>query len=298
MTPELSNFETARDLVRYAASEFNRNAMHFGHGSDNALDEALALVIHVLNLDFSLPDNYLDCRLTETEKQQIGNLIKQRIETKKPLAYLTGNAFFAGLEFKVSEDVLVPRSPIAELIEQEFFPWAETDNLHNILDLCTGSGCIGIASAAYLPNTSVVLSDISEKALTIAKQNIERHDLHTRVKTVNSDVFDRIPRQKFDLIVSNPPYVSEAEYRSLPAEYLNEPQIGLEAGINGMDIVDRILRESSEWLSDQGILIVEVGASAELLMQQYPETSFNWIEFDRGGDGVFMLTRDELEQFR
>ena len=298
MNEELTSLISARDLVRYAASEFNRHNLFFGHGSDNALDEALALVIHVLKLDFNLPDNYLDCRLTASEKNQIGALIDQRISTQKPLAYLTGQAFFAGLEFIVSEDVLVPRSPIAELIQQGYYPWAEPENIHSILDLCTGSGCIGIASAVYLPQASVILSDISTKALAIAEKNIELHKLQERVQTVHSDVFNDIPEQKFDLIVSNPPYVSEAEYNSLPAEYMREPRLGLEAGTHGMDIVERILHDAHHWLSEQGVLIVEVGASAELLMQHFPEISFNWIEFEHGGDGVFVMKRDELKQFR
>ena len=298
MKEELTSLISARDLVRYAASEFNRHNLFFGHGSDNALDEALALVIHVLKLDFNLPDNYLDCRLTASEKNQIGALIDQRISTQKPLAYLTGQAFFAGLEFIVSEDVLVPRSPIAELIQQGYYPWAEPENIHSILDLCTGSGCIGIASAVYLPQASVILSDISTKALAIAEKNIELHKLQERVQTVHSDVFNDIPEQKFDLIVSNPPYVSEAEYNSLPAEYMREPRLGLEAGTHGMDIVERILQDAHHWLSEQGVLIVEVGASADLLMQHFPEISFNWIEFEHGGDGIFVMKRDELEQFR
>ena len=298
MTEDLTPLVTARDFVRYAASEFNRHNLFFGHGSDNALDEGLALVIHALQLDYNLPDNYLDCRLTANEKKAIGELINQRISTQKPLAYLTGKAIFAGMEFIINESVLVPRSPIAELIEQGYYPWAEPENLDNILDLCTGSGCIGIASAAYLPNARVILSDISVKALAVAEQNIKLHDLQQRVKTVHSDIFNDMPEQKFDLIVSNPPYVSEAEYQALPDEYKNEPRLGLEAGAKGMDIVERILTEARDWLSDHGILIVEVGASAELLMNHYPDILFNWIEFENGGDGVFVMQRDELEQFR
>ncbi|MEJ2214077.1 MAG: 50S ribosomal protein L3 N(5)-glutamine methyltransferase [Gammaproteobacteria bacterium] len=298
MTEDLTPLVTARDFVRYAASEFNRHDLFFGHGSDNALDEGLALVIHALELDYNLPDNYLDCRLTANEKKAIGELINQRITTQKPLAYLTGKTIFAGMEFIINESVLVPRSPIAELIQQGYYPWAESENLDNILDLCTGSGCIGIASAAYLPNAMVILSDISVQALAVAEQNIKLHGLQQRVKTVHSDIFNDMPEQKFDLIVSNPPYVSEAEYQALPAEYKNEPRLGLEAGAKGMDIVERILTQARDWLSDHGILIVEVGASAELLMNHYPDIPFNWIEFENGGDGVFVMQRDELEQFR
>ena len=294
----MDNLTTILDMVRWSASEFNRKDIFFGHGTDNSLDEAMALVLHVMALDYSVPDQYLHCHVTETEKQQVMRLTKQRIETRKPLSHLTGQAFFAGLEFFVNENVLVPRSPIAELIEQGFYPWVEPESVHSVLDLCTGSGCIGIASALSLPQASVLLSDISDEALAVARKNIDRYHLEEQVNTVKSDVFSAIPEQEFDLIVSNPPYVSETEYHGLPAEYHNEPRLGLTAGEDGMEIVARILKQASSFLSTSGIIIVEVGASADLLMQRYPDVQFNWIEFEHGGDGVFLLTRQELEQYQ
>ena len=297
MDNSLINLTSIRDMVRWTASEFNRNDIFLGHGTDNCLDEALALVMHVVALDYSLPDQYLDCHLSEIEKQQIIELTKQRITTRKPLAHLTGKAFFAGLEFIVNEHVLVPRSPIAELIENTYFPWLEPDNIHSILDLCTGSGCIGIASALALPDAQVLISDISDEALQVAKQNNDLYHLENQVSAVKSDVFSDISQQQFDLIVSNPPYVSEQEYNQLPAEYHNEPRLGLTAGADGMDIVARILKQASSFLATSGIIIIEVGASADLLMQRYPNVEFNWIEFERGGDGVFMLSKQELDHY-
>ena len=295
MTAEL---KTIRDLVRWATSEFNRNGIFTGHGTDNTGDEALALVLHALALDYSIPENYLDCRVTSEEKEGILNLVRQRITTRKPLSYLTGHAHFAGLDFIVNENVLVPRSPFAELINDSFYPWIEPERVSTALDLCTGSGCIGIATAVYLPQIQMTLSDISEEALEVARQNIRQHRLEYRVTAVHSDLFENIADTRFDLIVSNPPYVSTAEYDALPAEYHHEPRLGLESGEDGMDIVSKILRQAASYLTDIGVIIIEVGASAELLMQKYPEVQFNWIEFERGGDGVFVMTREELEQYQ
>ena len=297
MDNSLTHLTSIRDMIRWTASEFNRNDIFLGHGTDNCLDESLALVMHILALDYSLPDQYLDCQLSEIEKQQIIDLAKQRITTRKPLAHLTGKAFFAGLEFIVNEHVLVPRSPIAELIENAYYPWIEPENVNSVLDLCTGSGCIGIASALALPDAKVLISDISDEALHVAKQNIALHNLENQVTAIKSDVFSAIPQQQFDLIVSNPPYVSEQEYNQLPAEYHQEPRLGLTAGADGMDIVARILKQASAFLATSGIIIIEVGASADLLMQRYPNVAFNWIDFERGGDGVFMLNKQELEHY-
>ncbi len=293
-----NELKTIRDLVRWGASEFNRNGIFTGHGTDNTLDESLALVLHALSLDYSISENYLDSRVTKEEKQDILNLIQQRIETRKPLSYLTGHSMFAGLDFIVNEHVLVPRSPFAELIDHAYFPWVEPDQLSTALDICTGSGCIGIATAYYLPHLKMIISDISEKALEVAHQNIELHKLHDRVTVIHSDLFENIPATKFDLIVSNPPYVSTSEYDALPAEYHQEPRLGLESGADGMDIVSKILKQAASFLTDNGVIIIEVGASAELLMQKYPDIQFNWIEFEMGGDGIFVMTREELQQYQ
>lgn len=287
--------KTLRDMVRFGASEFVRNDLVFGHGTDNALDDALQLVLHACRLDYSLPGEYLDCRLSKAEREEIYDLFRQRIEQRVPAAYLTGKAWFAGMEFEVTPDVLVPRSPIAELIQQHFDPWVEQGKVRRILDLCTGSGCIGIACAAHFPDAKVDLADISHKALQVAGRNIERHHLEHRVHQVESDLFDNIPDDRqYDLIVSNPPYVSKGEYDELPAEYRNEPMIGLEAGLDGMDIVARILARAASYLSPGGIMIVEVGASAELCLKRFPQYPFMWLDFEYGGDGVFLLTREQL----
>ena len=295
MTEIATELSTLRDLVRWGASEFSRHGLVFGHGTDNAIDEALQLVLHALHLDYDLPEAYLDCHLTENEKTGVLALFRQRIEKRMPAAYLTGKAWFAGLEFEVTPDVLVPRSPIAELIQKGFDPWVQPENVGRILDLCTGSGCIGIAAAVRFSDAEVDLVDISIKALQVAGRNIEKHHLGHRVHEIQSDLFNEIPEERqYDLIISNPPYVSRGEYASLPEEYRQEPMIGLEAGEDGMDLVARILARAKRYLAPGGIIIIEVGASAELLLKRFPQYPFLWLDFEYGGDGVFLLTRDQL----
>lgn len=286
--------KTLRDWVRWGASLFNARDLYFGHGTDNALDESLALVLHAVELDHSLPESFLDTHVTDAEAEKIESLMYRRVDERIPLAYLTGTAAFAGFEFTVTPDVLVPRSPIAELIRAEYQPWANQQSITTLLDLCTGSGCIGIASALMLEDTYVDLVDISPKALEVAKKNIQRHQLDDRVRTFKSDLFSDIGGRRYDIIVSNPPYVSVSEYESLSSEYHQEPRLGLEAGEDGLDIVHRILAEASEHLNPDGILIVEVGSAAEALVAAYPELPFVWIDFEYGGDGVFLLTRNDL----
>ncbi len=292
------NLTTLRDLVRRGASMFNEAELFFGHGTDNALDEALQLVLHALHLDHTLPQDYLDAHLTADEKTRVLELFQRRIKERLPAAYLTGKAWFAGLEFDVSRDVLVPRSPIAELIGEQFSPWLETSGVNAILDLCTGSGCIAIACAYAFPQAQVDAVDISAAALHIAQSNVDKHHLHERVAVIASDLFDQLPPRQYDLIVSNPPYVSSEEYRGLPPEYQHEPEIGLEAGGDGMDVVARILQDAAPFLAPGGIIIVEVGASADLLMARFPDIPFLWLDFERGGDGVFLLTAEQLRDCR
>ena len=287
---------TLRDFVRRGASLFNEAGLFFGHGTNNALDEALQLVLHVLHLDHSLPQSYLDARLTSDEKKQVLELFQRRIRERIPAAYLTGKAWFAGLEFDVSSDVLVPRSPLAELIEEQFSPWLEASEVNAVLDLCSGSGCIAIACAYAFPQAQVDAVDISEAALKVARANVDKHHLRERVAVIASDLFEQLPLRQYDLIVSNPPYVSSDEYRGLPPEYQHEPEIGLQAGDDGMDIVARILYEAAPFLAPGGIIIVEVGASADLLMARFPHIPFLWLEFEKGGDGVFLLTAEQLKQ--
>lgn len=296
--PQHFELLTLRDWVRWGASQFNEHGLFFGHGTDNALDESLALVLHALHLDHAMSADYLDARVTGEEAKRIMQLFHERIDRRVPAAYLIGEARFAGLDFYVDENVLVPRSPIAELVEQGFSPWLDPEHVGSVLDLCTGSGCIGIACANAFPQALVDLSDISPAALDVAARNIERHRLEGRVRALRADVYDGLDGEQYDLIVSNPPYVSSAEMAQLPEEYRHEPELGLEAGDDGMDVVARILAGAAGYLRPGGIMVVEVGASAELLMARYPDVPFLWLDFERGGDGVFLLTAEQLDEFR
>ncbi|HED16574.1 MAG TPA: 50S ribosomal protein L3 N(5)-glutamine methyltransferase [Gammaproteobacteria bacterium] len=293
--PLNSELLTLRDWIRWAASQFEQAELFYGHGTDNALDEAYALVIQALSLSFDLPQTYLESHLTMPEKERISELIEQRIDTRKPLPYLLNRAWFAGLEFYVDERVLVPRSPISELIEAGFQPWLGDTHPGSVLDCCTGSACIALACAHAFPEAQVVATDISDDALAVAQINIDRHGMSGRVQALVSDVFNSVPKQAFDLIVSNPPYVSATEWQALPEEYHQEPRLGLEAPDQGLEIVLRILREAHHYLSDEGLLVVEVGFSRPALEQRLPEVPFVWPEFGHGGEGVFILTRAQLK---
>jgi ribosomal protein L3 glutamine methyltransferase len=293
----LDELRSLRDWVRWSASTFEAHGLFFGHGTDNAFDEALELVLATLHLDHSMPESFLDARVTRAEAAELARRLRRRVEDRVPLAHITGRAFFAGLVFEVNEHVLVPRSPIAELIEARFEPWLDAERVRSVLDLCTGSGCIGIACAHAFPEARVDLADISPEALEVAQRNIERHGLEERVRVVQSDVYAGLAGERYDLIVSNPPYVSEAEMATLPPEYHREPRLGLAAGEDGMVVVARILAEAPEHLNEGGILVCEVGASADLLMARYPDAPFLWLDFERGGDGVFLLTAGQLAEF-
>ncbi|NNG11806.1 MAG: 50S ribosomal protein L3 N(5)-glutamine methyltransferase [Halobacteria archaeon] len=294
----MDTLTTVRDFVRWGASRFNAAGLVFGHGTDNALDESAALVMHALHLDPELPEDYLDSVLTAAEREQVIKLIETRIETRKPAAYLTHEAWFAGLSFYVDERVLVPRSPIAELIADRFIPWIVPQQVGAVLDLCTGSGCIGIACAYAFPEARVDAVDISTDALAVAQRNVEHHGLEQRVRLRQSDLFEGLEGERYDIIVSNPPYVSDEEIQALPQEFRHEPALGLAAGADGMDVVARILRGAADHLSAFGILIVEVGYSQPALVARYPEAPFLWLEFEHGGEGVFLLERHQLVECR
>jgi ribosomal protein L3 glutamine methyltransferase len=285
---------TIQDFVRWGASRFNAAGLFFGHGTDNAIDDAVHLVLSALHLEPGLPTGFRDCRLTPAERVAVCNLIERRIVERVPASYLSGRAWFAGLEFAVNAQVLVPRSPIAELVEAGFDPWTDSEQITHVLDLCTGSGCIGIAAAVYLPEIDVDLVDISPAALEVARRNVARHDVAERVQVVESDLFAALTDRRYDVIVSNPPYVSRAELDTLPEEYRNEPILGLLGGEDGLDVVLRILRDAANYLTEEGILIVEVGNSAPTLEERLPAVPFTWLEFERGGEGVFLLTRHQL----
>ena len=250
---ELNALSTIRDLVRWGVSRFHEQGLFFGHGADNAWDESRLLVLHALYLPWETPEEYLGCRVTASERDLAVALLHKRIEQRIPAAYLTGHARFAGLDFIVDERVLVPRSPIAELIGNRFSPWLSEEPAR-ILDLCTGSGCIGIACAYAFPEAEVLLADLSADALAVAEANIEAHQLQERVEARWSDGFEGMPGERFDLIVSNPPYVDAEDMADLPDEYLHEPEMGLAAGHDGLDLVRRMLAQAADHLTEQGVL--------------------------------------------
>ncbi len=285
---------TIIDLIRYAASRFNAAALTFGHSHDNAIDEASHLVLSSLHLPPDLPPAYGAARVTAGEKATVLGLIDRRTETREPVAYLVGEAWFAGMPFKCDPRALVPRSPIAELIERGFSPWLEGIEVERALDLCTGSGCIGIAMAAHHAGWRVDIADVSDEALSLARENVALHQLGDRVRAVCSDLFAALPGERYDLIVSNPPYVTDAEYAAMPSEYAHEPKLGLTAGADGLDLALRILRDAPDHLTDAGLLIVEVGESERALTRLLPEVPFVWIEFEVGPMGVFALERRDL----
>ncbi len=295
---QYEGLETITDFVRWGGTLFKQADLFFGHGTDNAFDEAKVLVFFALGMPQNVPDNYWQARLTNHEKHQVTELFQRRIETRKPAAYLTGEAWFAGLKFIVNENTLVPRSPIAELIAKRYEPWVDADQVTNVLDLCTGSGCIGIASLQAFPHAEVDLVDISPEALQVAQQNIDQFGLNEFAHAIQSDLFNSLQGKQYDLIVSNPPYVDEIEMNALPEEFKQEPELGLAAGKDGLDLVRRILAEAPQYLKDDGVLIVEVGVSQYFVEQEYPELPLYWFEFEHGGEGVFAIQKSELELFQ
>ncbi len=290
----VSELITLQDMLRWTVSRFNAAELFYGHGSDNSWDEAIQLILPTLYLPIDIPSHVLNSRLTSSERTRIVNRVVRRINERTPTAYLTNKAWFCGLEFFVDERVLVPRSPVAELIEAGFQPWLKAVPLR-VMDLCTGSGCIAIACAHAFPDAEVDAIDISADALEVAEQNIQAHAMEQQVFPIRSDLFRDLPNQdKYDVIVSNPPYVDEEDMCNLPDEYTHEPELGLAAGTDGLKLVRRILANASDYLTQEGILICEVGNSMVHIMEQYPEIPFTWLEFENGGHGVFMLSREQL----
>lgn len=293
---QTDNLETVGDLVRWGASRLKEADLHFGHGTDNAADESRLLVFHALSLDFEIPDYFYHSRVTLTERNAVVRLIGRRIEDRCPAAYLTGEAWFAGLRFEVNRDVLVPRSPIAEMILNGFQPWCQMEKINHVLDLGTGSGCLAIAIAAHL-GAQVDAVDISPQALSVARRNVVMHDLEDSIELIQSDLYEALDNgQKYDLIVSNPPYVGAQSMAGLAAEYTHEPEVALAAGEDGLDSIHEILRRAPDFLNPDGVLVVEAGEGATALLTSYPDVPFEWVEFERGGSGVFVLRRAVLEE--
>ncbi len=295
-TNDLYDLKTIRDWLRYCVSEFYQHDIYLGHGTDNPWQEARRLVLRSLNLPVDCGDDILDARLIKAEKDCLIERLKLRCVDRIPLAYILGEAEFAGINFLVSRDTLVPRSPFAELILSNFSQVGSLPANPLVLDMCTGSGCIGIACALHMDAAGVDLVDISDAALNIASQNVELYELGERVNIIQSNLFENISQHAcYDLIVSNPPYVDAYDMSILPPEYLHEPELGLAAGEDGLDLVHDILREAGKFLSDEGWLVVEVGNSWSALEQAYPDLDFHWLSFEHGGHGVFAISAKTLQ---
>ena len=285
------------DIYRFSVSLANHKDIFFGHGTDNAFDDCLFLILGSLGLPYDFPENQWGAALTISEKDMLASQLYKRMEQQIPVPYLIQKAYFCGLPFYVDERVLIPRSPIAELIEKRFSPWIEEQRVHMILDLCTGSGCIAAALSVAFPEATVDAVDIDEKALVVARQNIDDLGLQESVFLFQSDGMNQLDDAKYDLIVSNPPYVSSEEMQTLPQEYLHEPKHALEAQDDGLALVHRILKDAALRLNPGGILVVEVGNSYPQLIDRYPDMPFVWLEFERGGHGVFLLTAQDLQAY-
>lgn len=288
----VQHFSRLGDWVRFAASAMDAHQVFFGHGFESAWDESVFLCLRALDLDWDAPAEVLSATLLPRERRMLWSLIARRCLERMPTAYLLEEAWFCGEPFRVTPDVLIPRSPIAELIEARFAPWLQKPG--NILDLCTGSGCIGIAMARAFPDASVDLTDLSGAAVSIAVDNVDQKDLGYQVRVFQGDLFAALEDGTYDLIVANPPYVDEDDLDTMPAEFHHEPRLGLAAGPDGLELVHRILREAADYLSDDGWLVCEVGNSYGALMTAYPDMNLVWPEFDRGGHGVFLVSASEL----
>ncbi|OCG21153.1 ribosomal protein L3 N(5)-glutamine methyltransferase [Gilliamella sp. wkB108] len=293
----MENLRTVQDFIRWTTSQFSLSDIYLGHGTDNPIDEAKQLILATLGLSLFIPPEFYLANLTNDEKHQLFDIIQKRIKDRVPTPYLTNQAWFCGQSYYVDERVLIPRSPIGELIENHFKQLLSS-NPKNILDLCTGSGCIGIACAYAFPDAQVDITDISLDALDVAQTNIDLHEMAFQVTPILSDLFNDLEKKQYDLIVSNPPYVDNEDMSDLPDEFLYEPKLALEAGVDGLDLVKRILIDAVDYLTPQGVLVCEVGNSWVSLQEQYPDVPFNWIEFKRGGLGVFSITCEELVKYR
>lgn len=287
--------KTVRDCLRFAVSRFNAAGIFFGHGSDNAYDEAAYIILHTLHLPLDRLDPFLDAALTQSEINEVLSMISQRVEKRLPAAYLTHEAWLGGHRFYVDERVIVPRSFFAELLDEQMAPWVDdAENITSVLDLCTGSGCLAILAALAFPNATVDAVDISPDALEVARRNVDDYRLQDRVHLVESDLFAKLGGRQYDLIISNPPYVNAESVAGLPPEYLHEPKLALGSGMDGLDATRAILQQAGAHLTPDGILAVEIGHNRAALEAAYPNVPFTWLEVAAGEDFVFLLHREDL----
>jgi ribosomal protein L3 glutamine methyltransferase len=286
---ELAGAPSVADLIRCGARAFERAGLAYGHGMDNATDEAAALVFHALGLDHGQAAAAYRLQPVPADVERVLALFDERIARRVPAAYLMGRMWFAGLEFEVDERVIIPRSPFAELVQSGFAPWIDATGVRRILDIGTGSGCIAIACALAFPQATVDAVDVSPLALEVASRNVARHGVGARLRLLRGDVYEPVGAASYDLIVSNPPYVSDREMNALPREYRHEPELALRAGVDGLDVVRRILAGAARHLAPDGALFVEVGDSDQRVQQAFPDLRFTWLEFEHGGGGLFLL---------
>lgn len=294
---QLARLSSIRDMVIWGAQQFEAAQLGYTHGMPNAIDEAVFLCLSALALPHDLAEQHFDSVLTARQKRKVLEYYKQRLQFV-PASYITNTAWFAGLEFYVDARVLIPRSPFAELIAERFVPWVRPHKVNHVLDLCTGSACIAIACAYAFEHAQIIGADISADALDVAHINRDKHHLQQRVQLVQSDLFSSVPEQQFDLIVSNPPYVSQQEMQELNNEFEHEPALGLVAGEQGLDIVIPLLRQARQYLADDGVVVIEVGYTWAVLQQALPTVPFMWLEFEHGGEGVFTLTAQQLDEYQ
>jgi ribosomal protein L3 glutamine methyltransferase len=286
---------TVRDCLRFAVSRFNQSRLFFGHGSGDAFDEAAYLILHTLHLPLDKLEPFLDAHLTDGERAEVLHIIQRRVEHRIPAAYLTHEAFLGDFSFYVDERVIVPRSFIAELLREQLSPWiAEPEGVHNVLDLCTGSGCLAILAAHAFPHARVDAADLSPDALSVAERNVADYKMEERIRLIESDMFAKLGDAKYDLIISNPPYVDAASVAALPQEYLYEPKLALGSGNDGLDATRTILKHAAQHLTENGILIVEIGHNRDVLEAAYPNLPFTWLDVSVGDQFVFMLHRNDL----
>ena len=294
-TQILNELSSIRDWLRYAVSQFEDSDVFFGHGTSNAYDEAVWLIFGFLHLPHDTIENFLDAHLTSKEKKDLSFLIEKRINDKIPTAYLLNEAWLRDYKFYVDERVIVPRSLIAESLSENLYPWIDNpEKIYSALDLCTGSGCLGIMMAQSFQNAMIDLVDLSEKALQVAEINVNHYGLHDRIELIQSDLFNGLEGKKYDLIISNPPYVNQTSVDSFPMEFLKEPSMALGSGEDGLDHTIRIIHEAKQYLNDDGMLIVEIGHNKEILLKKFPKLQFQWLDVSLGNDFVFMLEKSQL----